>query len=48
MGTYRINFVYQKMDLQGNIAYLWKKKIMMLDLDFRQENDIRIMMLLLR
>ena len=25
--TYRINFAYQKMDLQGNIAYRWKKKI---------------------
>ena len=28
--TYRINFVYQKMELQGNIAYLWKKKIIMI------------------
>ena len=28
--TYRINFVYQKMDLQGNIAELWKKKIIMI------------------
>ena len=25
--TYRVNFVYQEMVLQGNIAYLWKKKI---------------------
>ena len=25
--TYRINFVYQKMELQGNIEYLWKKKM---------------------
>ena len=28
--TYRINFVYQKMELQGNIAYLWKTKIIMI------------------
>ena len=28
--TYRINFVYQKMELQGNITYLWKKKITMI------------------
>ena len=28
--TYRINFPHQKMDLQGNIAYLWKKKIIMI------------------
>ena len=28
--TYRINFVYQKMELQGNIVYLWKKKIIMI------------------
>ena len=28
--TYRINFVYQKMKLQGTIAYLWKKKIIMI------------------
>ena len=28
--TYRINFVYQKMELQGNIAYLWKKEIIMI------------------
>ena len=27
---YRINFVYQKMELQGSIAYLWKKKIIMI------------------
>ena len=25
--TCRINFVHQKIELQGNIAYLWKKKI---------------------
>ena len=25
--TYRINFVYQKMELQGNIAYLGKRKL---------------------
>ena len=28
--TYRINFVHQKMELQGNIVYLWKKKIIMI------------------
>ena len=28
--TYRINFVYQKMQLQGNVAYLWEKKIIMI------------------
>ena len=28
--TYRINFVYQKMELQGNITYLWKKTIIMI------------------
>ena len=28
--TYRINYVYQKMELQGNIAYLWNKKIIMI------------------
>ena len=28
--TYRINFVYRKIELQGNIAYLWKKKIIMI------------------
>ena len=27
---YRINFVYQKMELQGSIAYLWKKKIIII------------------
>ena len=26
--TYRINFVYQKMELQVNVAYLWKKKLL--------------------
>ena len=28
--TYRINFAYHKMELQGNIAYLWKNKIIMI------------------
>ena len=28
--TYRINFVYLKMEFQGNIAYLWKKKIILI------------------
>ena len=28
--THSINFVYQKMELQGNIVYLWKKKIIMI------------------
>ena len=28
--TYKINFVYQKMKLLGNIAYLRKKKIIMI------------------
>ena len=28
--TYKINFVYQKMELQGNNAYLQKKKIIIL------------------
>ena len=28
--TYWINFIYQKMELQGNTAYLWKKKIIMI------------------
>ena len=28
--TYRINFVYQKTELQGSIAYLWKKRIIMI------------------
>ena len=28
--TYRIIFVSQKMELQDNIAYLWKKKITMI------------------
>ena len=28
--TCRINFVYQKMELQGDIAYLWQKKIIMI------------------
>ena len=40
------------MELQGNIAYLWKKKIIGKDigthLDFRQENDIKITTLLQR
>ena len=26
----QINFVYQKMELQGNISYLWKKKVIMI------------------
>ena len=37
------------MELQGNIAYLWKKKIDIgPTLDFRQGNDIRITTLLQR
>ena len=28
--TYRINFAHQKMGLQGNIAYLWIKEIIMI------------------
>ena len=27
---YRINHVYQKMESQGNIAYIWENKIMMI------------------
>ena len=30
INTYRISFVYQKMELQGNIAYFWKNKIIMI------------------
>ena len=29
--TYRTNFVYQKIKLQGIIVHLWKKKIMILE-----------------
>ena len=48
--TYRKKFVYQKMELQGNIAYLWKKNYddSGTHLDFRQESDIRITTLLQR
>ena len=28
--AYRINYVYQKIKSQGNIAYLWKNKIIMM------------------
>ena len=28
--TYRLSFVYQNMDLHGNIAYLWGKKTIMI------------------
>ena len=28
--TYRISFVYQKIELQGNTAYIWKNKIIMI------------------
>ena len=28
--AYRINYVYQKMESQGNIAYLWEHKIIMI------------------
>ena len=28
--SYRINHVYQKIESQGNIAYLWKNKIIMI------------------
>ena len=28
--TYTTNFVYQKVELQSNIVYLWKKKITMI------------------
>ena len=46
--TSATNFVYQKMELQSNIAYLWKKNYDVgAHLDFRQENDIRITTLLL-
>ena len=27
---YKINHVYQKMESQGNIAYLWENKIIMI------------------
>ena len=27
---YRVNYVYQKMEPQGNIAYLWENKIIMI------------------
>ena len=30
IGPYRINYVYEKMELQGNIAYLWENKIIMI------------------
>ena len=30
IGAYRINYVYQKMESQGNIAYLWENKIIMI------------------
>ena len=26
----RINYLYQKMESQGNVAYLWKNKIIMI------------------
>ena len=29
-GPYRINYVYEKMELQGNVAYLWENKIIMI------------------
>ena len=28
--THRINYVYQKMESQGNIEYLWENKIIMI------------------
>ena len=48
--AYRINYVYQKMESQSNIAYLWENKIIMIldigaPLDFRLESDFKITML---
>ena len=41
--AHRINYVYQKMESQGNIAYLWEKNYNDIGapLDFRQETDFK-------
>ena len=50
--AYRRNYVYQKMDSQGNIAYLWQNKIIMILETFRfssgkpiQNQDVATMLI---